>query len=99
MAADATIEKGPAGLAAPRDHEADGVVAIGGASPMDTAKAAAVAFAKPGDVRDYAGYNQVSPGVLNAGPPRVQFPLTFKGPAESITVRRTAVRMANREVR
>jgi hypothetical protein len=27
MAADATIEKGPAGLAAPRDHEADGVVA------------------------------------------------------------------------
>ncbi|MGZ8635067.1 MAG: iron-containing alcohol dehydrogenase [Solirubrobacteraceae bacterium] len=47
---------------------ADGVVAIGGASPMDTAKASAVAFANPGDVRDYAGDNQVSPGVLNAGP-------------------------------
>lgn len=68
MAADATIEKGSAWQAALRDHEADGVVAIGGASPMDTAKAAAVAFANPGDVRDYAGDNQVSPGVLNAGP-------------------------------
>ena len=55
-----------------RDHEADGVVAIGGGSPMDTAKAAAVAFANPGDVRDYAGYNQV-PG---PGLPLVAVPTT-----------------------
>jgi len=47
-------------------------VAIGGGSPMDTAKAAAVAFANPGDVRDYAGYNQV-PG---AGLPLVAVPTT-----------------------
>ena len=59
-------------LQALRDHEADGVVAIGGGSPMDTAKAAAVAFANPGDVRDYAGYNQV-PG---PGLPLVAVPTT-----------------------
>jgi alcohol dehydrogenase class IV len=39
---------------------------------MDTAKAAAVAFANPGDVRDYAGYNQV-PG---PGLPLVAVPTT-----------------------
>ena len=55
-----------------RDHEADGVVAIGGGSPMDTAKAAAVAFANAGDLRDYAGYNQV-PG---PGLPLVAVPTT-----------------------
>ena len=47
-------------------------MAIGGGSPMDTAKAAAVAFANAGDVRDYAGYNQV-PG---PGLPLVAVPTT-----------------------
>src|SRR6186997_397345 len=69
---DPTLENVNNALAALRDHEADGVVAIGGGSPMDTAKAAAVAFANPGDVRDYAGYNQV-PG---AGLPLVAVPTT-----------------------
>ena len=69
---DPTLENVNNALAALRDHEADGVVAIGGGSPMDTAKAAAVAFANPGDVRDYAGYNQVpGPGLpLWRSPPR-----------------------------
>ena len=69
---DPTLENVNNALAALRDHEADGVVAIGGGSPMDTAKAAAVAFANPGDVRDYAGYNQV-PG---PGLPLVAVPTT-----------------------
>ena len=47
-------------------------MAIGGGSPMDTAKAAAVAFANEGDLRDYAGYDQV-PG---PGLPLVAVPTT-----------------------
>ena len=40
---DPTLDNVEGALQALRDHEADGVVAIGGGSPMDTAKAAAVA--------------------------------------------------------
>jgi alcohol dehydrogenase class IV len=56
---DPTLANVHGALEALRAHEADGVVAIGGGIPMDTAKAAAVAFANAGDVRDYAGYHQV----------------------------------------
>ena len=69
---DPTVANVEGALQALRDHEADGVVAIGGGSPMDTAKAAAVAFANEGDLRDYAGYNQV-PG---PGLPLVAVPTT-----------------------
>jgi alcohol dehydrogenase class IV len=69
---DPTLANVEGALRALRDHEADGVVAIGGGSPMDTAKAAAVAFANPGDVRDYAGYGNV-PG---PGLPLVAVPTT-----------------------
>jgi alcohol dehydrogenase class IV len=69
---DPTLANVEGALQALREHEADGVVAIGGGSPMDTAKAAAVAFANEGDVRDYAGYHQV-PG---PGLPLVAVPTT-----------------------
>jgi alcohol dehydrogenase class IV len=69
---DPTVANVQGALQALRDHEADGVVAIGGGSPMDTAKAAAVAFANDGDVRDYAGYGNV-PG---PGLPLVAVPTT-----------------------
>jgi alcohol dehydrogenase class IV len=69
---DPTLANVEGALQALRDHEADGVVAIGGGSPMDTAKAAAVAFANEGDVRDYAGYHQI-PG---PGLPLVAVPTT-----------------------
>jgi alcohol dehydrogenase class IV len=69
---DPTLANVHGALQALRDHEADGVVAIGGGSPIDTAKAAAVAFANPGDVRDYAGYGNV-PG---PGLPLVAVPTT-----------------------
>ena len=69
---DPTLANVQGALQALRDHEADGVVAIGGGSPMDTAKAAAVAFANEGDVRDYAGYNNV-PG---PGLPLIAVPTT-----------------------
>jgi alcohol dehydrogenase class IV len=69
---DPTLDNVRGALEALRSHEADGVVAIGGGSPMDTAKAAAVAFTNEGDVRDYAGYHQV-PG---PGLPLVAVPTT-----------------------
>ena len=69
---DPTVANVEGALEALRDHEADGVVAIGGGSPMDTAKAAAVAFANEGDLRDYAGYDQV-PG---PGLPLIAVPTT-----------------------
>ena len=69
---DPTLANVEGALQALRDHEADGVVAIGGGSPMDTAKAAAVACANEGDLRDYAGYHQV-PG---PGLPLVAVPTT-----------------------
>jgi alcohol dehydrogenase class IV len=69
---DPTLDNVHAALEALRAHEADGVVAIGGGSPMDTAKAASVAYTNEGDVREYAGYHQV-PG---AGLPLVAVPTT-----------------------
>src|SRR3954469_4600967 len=69
---DPTLDNVEGALAALRDHEADGVVAIGGGSPMDTAKAASVAHTNDGDVRDYAGYDKV-PG---PGLPLVAVPTT-----------------------
>jgi alcohol dehydrogenase class IV len=69
---DPTLDNVRGALEALRAHEADGLVAIGGGSPMDTAKAASVAFANEGDVRDYAGYDQV-PG---PGLPLVAVPTT-----------------------
>ena len=69
---DPTLDNVSGALEALRAHEADGIVAIGGGSPMDTAKAASVAFTNEGDVRAYAGYDQV-PG---PGLPLVAVPTT-----------------------
>src|SRR5919197_2554547 len=69
---DPTLANVHGALQALRAHEADGVVAIGGGSPMDTAKAASVAHANDGDVRDYAGYHK-GPG---PGLPLIAVPTT-----------------------
>jgi alcohol dehydrogenase class IV len=69
---DPTLANVNGALEALRAHEADGVVAIGGGSPMDTAKTAAVASTNDSDVRDFAGYNQVP----NPGLPLVAVPTT-----------------------
>jgi alcohol dehydrogenase class IV len=69
---DPTLANVSDGLAAQREHGADGIVAIGGGSPMDTAKAVSVLATNGGDLRDYAGYHQI-PG---PGLPLVAVPTT-----------------------
>jgi alcohol dehydrogenase class IV len=60
------------GLAAYRQHAADGVIALGGGSTMDTAKAVAAMSANPGRIADY-----MVPARLRADlPPLVCLPTT-----------------------
>jgi 1,3-propanediol dehydrogenase len=60
------------GLAAYRKHQADGVIALGGGSTMDTAKAVAAMAANPGRISDY-----MVPAQLRADlPPLVCLPTT-----------------------
>ena len=51
---DPTLDNVSGALEALREHEADGVVAIGGGSPMDTAKAAAAAAVSMATIRPCA---------------------------------------------
>src|SRR5262245_9486902 len=46
-------------LALLRESGADGVLAIGGGSPIDTAKAAAALATNPGSIVDYMGMNKL----------------------------------------
>ena len=53
-----------AGVDALRAHEADGIVAVGGGSPLDTAKAVSVMATNGGALPDYLGYHKIpDPGV------------------------------------
>src|SRR4029079_14846571 len=47
-----------AGVAALREHEADGVVAVGGGSPLDTAKAGSVMASNGGGPPDQLGHHK-----------------------------------------
>lgn len=55
-----------------REHGADGLIAIGGGSSIDTAKAVAVMAENEGSVTDYVGYHQIE----QAGLPIVALPTT-----------------------
>ena len=65
----ATVEKA---LALFRNASCDGLVAVGGGSPMDVAKAVGVLATNPGGVLDYVGIGKV----LRPTPPLVAVPTT-----------------------
>ena len=56
-----------------KQEEADIVLALGGGSPMDTAKGIALLASNGGDIRDYEGANQVKKPL----PPMVFIPTTM----------------------
>jgi alcohol dehydrogenase class IV len=69
---DPTVANVEAGLDALRDHEADGVIGLGGGSSLDTAKAVAVMAGNEGAIADFAGYHRIP----NDGLPLVAIPTT-----------------------
>ncbi|MBY0507091.1 MAG: iron-containing alcohol dehydrogenase [Bryobacteraceae bacterium] len=60
------------GVAAYRQANADGLVAIGGGSPIDAAKVIAVSLTNPGPLEQFQGYHRVA----QAGPPVIVIPTT-----------------------
>lgn len=65
-----------AGLAAYHEHEADGIVAIGGGAPMDVAKAIALMAHHPGHLFDYEDGRPDARPVDQPVPPIVAIPTT-----------------------
>jgi alcohol dehydrogenase class IV len=70
--ADPTTANVADGLAALREHDADGVIAVGGGSSLDTGKAVAVMARNDGAIGDYAGYGRIP----RAGLPLIGVPTT-----------------------
>jgi alcohol dehydrogenase class IV len=82
-----------AGVAALRAHEADGIVAVGGGSPLDTAKAVSVMATNGGALPDYLGYHKIpEPGV-----PLIAVPTTA-GTGSEVT-RVTVITDTSRDVK
>lgn len=69
------------GLAMAREKQCDGIVALGGGSVMDTAKAIAVMLTNPGSIRDYFGIDKI----VQAGRPVIAIPTTA-GTGSEVTV-------------
>ncbi|WP_204137009.1 iron-containing alcohol dehydrogenase [Halomicronema sp. CCY15110] len=65
-----------AGLAAFKDHEADGIVAVGGGAPMDVAKAIALMAHHPGHLFDYEDGRPDARPVDQPIPPILAIPTT-----------------------
>ena len=82
-----------AGVAALREHEADGVLAVGGGSPLDTAKAIAVMATNEGPLPEYLGYHKIP----NPGLPLIAVPTTA-GTGSEVT-RVTVITDTSRDVK
>lgn len=80
-------------LAALREHEADGVLAVGGGSSLDTGKAVAAMATNEGAIGDYAGYGKIP----RPGLPLLAVPTTA-GTGSEVT-RVTVITDAEREVK
>src|SRR5215213_3095278 len=82
-----------AGLAALREHAADGVLAVGGGSPLDTAKAISVMATNDGSLPEYLGYHKIpEPGL-----PLIAVPTTA-GTGSEVT-RVTVITDTSRDVK
>jgi len=77
--ADTSVE---AGVEALRNHQADGVIALGGGSPIDTAKVMAIRSANPGPLSDYMGLHRIR----NRGLPLIAMPTTAGTGSEATKV-------------
>jgi alcohol dehydrogenase class IV len=82
-----------AGVAALRAHEADGVLAVGGGSPLDTAKAIAVMATNEGPLPAYLGYHKIP----RPGLPLIAVPTTA-GTGSEVT-RVTVITDTSRDVK
>lgn len=91
--ADPTTQNVADGLAALAEHGADGVIAVGGGSSLDTGKAVAVMARNEGTIADYAGYDRIP----RAGLPLVGVPTTA-GTGSEVT-RVTVITDAERHVK
>jgi alcohol dehydrogenase class IV len=76
-----------------RDHSADGVVAVGGGSPIDAAKAVAAMATNEGTISDYAGYDRFE----QVGLPIVAVPTTAGSGSEA--TRATVITDTERDIK
>lgn len=79
---DPTDKNVAAGFIALQEHEADLVVAVGGGSPIDTAKVIAVRSANKGPLSEYMGLHKI----LNTGLPLIAVPTTAGTGSEATKV-------------
>jgi len=79
---DPTDRNVSAGESALKEHAADLVVAVGGGSPIDTAKVVAVRPANPSPLKDYIGLHKIK----NPGIPLVAIPTTAGTGSEATKV-------------
>ncbi len=71
-----TEEAAQAGLGFLREHGCDGIVGIGGGSPIDLAKAVSLLATHPGPLEQYAAINGGTPRITEAKPPVFAVPTT-----------------------
>ena len=91
--ADPTDKNVEEALSTLREHSADGVVAVGGGSPIDAAKAVAAMATNEGTISDYAGYDRFE----QVGLPIVAVPTTAGSGSEA--TRATVITDTKRDVK
>jgi len=81
VATEPTVDFVQEGLKAYKENGCDFLLAVGGGSPIDTAKAIAVMVTNPGSIEDYKGLGKIA----NKGVPLVAIPTTA-GTGSEVTV-------------
>jgi alcohol dehydrogenase class IV len=81
VASEPTVDYVQEGLARYREKGCDFLLAVGGGSPIDTAKAISILAANPGSIEDYKGLDKIP----NKGAPLVAIPTTA-GTGSEVTI-------------